>query len=286
LSSEREIKVQKRLLKFVALFVLVFFVLPLSIRASLLFFGQVPAHSYDVETSDMSSIGLLPAAASLPAARVLIMSVPMSGDRGSFFTHSWVVFKRDNATSWSRYDVLGFASRDGDGVRNGVWLGNRPTLNRYAPDGRWFGRSPVVIADAEGPTAEALIVRIETVISSYEEVAGHYRFWPGPNSNTFVAAVLRAVPELGACLPPTANGKDFKPGVFFGLTDSGTGIETGLWGVLGMKVGWVEGLEINLFSLVAGLDLRQPALKLPGFGRIGVAAGSARAGTATRNVGG
>lgn len=253
---------------------LVFFVLPLSLRAANLFFGSA-AYSYDIEKTDMSSTGILPAASSHPVARVLIMSVPVSGNRGNFFTHSWVVFKRDNATSWSRYDVLGFASRDGDGVRNGEWLGNRPTLNRYAPDGRWFGRKPVIIADAEGTIAEALMPRIETAIANYEEMAGRYRFWPGPNSNTFVAAVLRAVPELGACLPPTANGKDFKPGVFFGLTDSRTGVEAGLWGIFGVKVGWVDGLEINLMSFIAGLDLRQPAIKLPGFGRIDFAAGSA-----------
>ena len=107
------------------------------------------------------------------------------------------------------------------------------------------------------------------------------RHWPattdfgGPNSNTFVAAVVRAAPELRASLPPTAIGKDFRPGVFLGLTDSRTGAEAGLLGVVGLKVGWIEGLEINLFGFVAGLDLRQPALKLPGFGQIDVGPRSA-----------
>lgn len=40
-------------------------------------------------------------------------------------------------------------------------------------------------------------------------------------------------------------------------------------GVLGVKIGWVEGLELNVFGLVAGLDLRRPGVKLPGFGRVG-----------------
>jgi Protein of unknown function (DUF3750) len=259
-----------RLLKFLALFVLIFFILPLSLRAAhYAFEDRIPnGHSYDVETADMSSIGLLPAAVDHPAARVLVMSVPMSGERGKFLTHHWVVLKRENARSWSRYEVLGFASRDADGARNGRWLGNTPALNRYAPDGRWFGSNPVVIADAEGPTATAMIPKIETVIESYEAMAGHYRFWPGPNSNTFVAAILRAVPELGASLPPTAIGKDFKSGVFLGLADSRTGVEAGLWGIVGVKIGWIEGVEINLLSFITGLDLRQPALKLPGFGRI------------------
>lgn len=38
-----------------------------------------------------------------------------------------------------------------------------------------------------------------------------------------------------------------------------------------MTLGWVEGLEINLLGAVAGLDLRRPVLKMPGWGRIGLA---------------
>ncbi len=81
--------------------------------------------------------------------------------------------------------------------------------------------------------------------------------------------MLRAVPELGVTMPPNAVGRDYRPLSYVGLTDSGTGIEASLWGLLGVKLGWVEGVEVNLLGLVAGLDLRHPALKLPGFGRIG-----------------
>ena len=70
-------------------------------------------------------------------------------------------------------------------------------------------------------------------------------------------------------LPSNAIGRDFRPLPYAGLTDSGTGIEVNLWGVLGFKLAWVEGVEINLLGLVAGLDLRHPGIKLPGFGRIG-----------------
>jgi hypothetical protein len=57
------------------------------------------------------------------------------------------------------------------------------------------------------------------------------------------------------------------------LTSSGTGIYASLSGYIGMTVGWVEGVEINFFGAVLGLDIRRPALKLPGIGRLGVAAG-------------
>jgi hypothetical protein len=50
-----------------------------------------------------------------------------------------------------------------------------------------------------------------------------------------------------------------------------------------MKNVWVEGLEVNVLGLVAGLDLRHPAVKLPGFGRIGVTDGSAIAAPARTN---
>ena len=43
---------------------------------------------------------------------------------------------------------------------------------------------------------------------------------------------------------------------------------------MGVTVGWVEGVELNLFGGVLGFDLRRPALKFPGLGRIGMAAGA------------
>jgi hypothetical protein len=172
------------------------------------------------------------------------------------------VFKPENATAWSRYDVVGW----GQPVRNNGW----------APDGRWFGDVPRVLVDVRGPEAAALIPRVKAVIADYSyNNFGDYRIWPGPNSNTFTATVLRAVPQLEATLPSNAVGKDFRPYPYVGLTDSGTGIEASLWGLLGVKVGWVEGIEVNFLGLVAGLDLRHPAIKLPGFGRVGIDDGTA-----------
>jgi hypothetical protein len=55
-----------------------------------------------------------------------------------------------------------------------------------------------------------------------------------------------------------------------GRTASGTGVEASLYGVLGLKVGRVEGVELNVLSLVAGVDAQRPALKIPAFGRIGL----------------
>ena len=58
-----------------------------------------------------------------------------------------------------------------------------------------------------------------------------------------------------------------------GLTPSGTGAYASAGGYLGLTIGWVEGLEINFLGAVLGLDIRRPALKLPGIGRLGLTAG-------------
>jgi hypothetical protein len=116
-----------------------------------------------------------------------------------------------------------------------------------------------------------MIPKIEAAVENYQPRAyGDYRAWPGPNSNTFVAAVMSTVPELRVALPPTAIGKDFPyNGEIAGLTPSRTGVWITLDGYLGLTIGWVEGFEVNFLGAVFGIDLRRPAVKLPGLGRLG-----------------
>ncbi len=102
-----------------------------------------------------------------------------------------------------------------------------------------------------------------------------YRLWPGPNSNTLVAELARSVDELKVDLPPTAIGKDFLPGWrILGKAPSGTGWQVSLGGMLGLLVALEEGIEINLFGAVFGLDLNPPAFKLPIVGRLGSVQGT------------
>jgi hypothetical protein len=232
---------------------LALFLLPIAARAAMFAFSDHPRSFRD---ADWSSIGSLPPAKQSPQARVLVLSGRTGGWKGVLSVHSWVVIKRENAQRWTRYDVVGW--------------GNPLRINGWAPDGRWFGDRPRVVADIQGDEAQALIPKIEAAVKDYRFAnAGDYRIWPGPNSNTFTAAVLRAAPEIGAALPANAVGRDFRPSPYFGATDSGTGFEANLWGLLGVKVGWVEGIEVNVLGLVAGLDFRNPGIKLPGFGRLG-----------------
>lgn len=142
-------------------------------------------------------------------------------------------------------------------------------------DGRWFGALPETIVAVDGERAEALIPKIRDVIENYRfRSYGDYRAWPGPNSNTFVQAGLDSVPELRAVLPPTAIGKDFPyTGRWVGATPSGTRVYVSPAGYVGVTVGWIEGFELNIFAAGLGFDIRCPALKLPGLGRIGIAVG-------------
>lgn len=240
---------------------LALFLFPLAVHAVLYAGKDRPASFRD---ADWSSVGMLRAASTDRAARLLVFAGRTGRWKGIFAVHSWVVFKPEGATLWNRYDVVGW----GQPMRSNGW----------APDGRWYGNVPRVVVDVRGPEASALIPKVEGAIAAYGyRNFGDYRIWPGPNSNTFTAAVLRAVPELATTLPSNAVGKDFRPYPYVGLTDSGTGVEASLWGLFGVKLGWVEGIEVNLLGLVAGLDLRHPAVKLPGFGRIGIDDGTALA---------
>ena len=162
-------------------------------------------------------------------------------------------------TGYARYDCTAW----GEPIR----------MNGFEPDGRWFGRVPEVVFAADGPAAAVLIPRMQDAIAGYAwRNRGDYRPWPGPNSNTFVSAVLDAVPEIRAALPPTAIGKDYPyDGRWLRPTPSGTGLRLTLGGYAGLTVGWFEGIEVNILGAVAGFDLRRPAGQRPGLGRLGMA---------------
>lgn len=181
--------------------------------------------------------------------------------RGAFGVHTWIAAKRTDEQYYTRMEVIGYSvywGRDAVRVRPGT------------PDAYWYGNRPTLLRDLRGgERVDALIDRLSAAASDYPY--NHvYHVWPGPNSNTFVAYLARAVPELRLELPSTAIGKDYLPqGSLVSMTPSGTGAQLSLGGYAGVLAGVEEGLELNLLGLTAGIDLYPPALKLPGFGRLG-----------------
>lgn len=238
------------------LFFLFVFVLPLGTHAAY-WATQKQASSWN--TADWSSAGLLPAPSKNRDAVVYVFAARTGRWKGIFAHHSWLVLKPRGAKRYTRYDVVGW----GRPVRR----------NNYDPDGRWYSNSPRIVASLHGVAAAKAIPKIRLAIKRYPFARrGDYHIWPGPNSNTFVAFVVRAVPELAGGLLPTAMGKDYSESLL-GPVPSRTGWQISWRGIFGLSIGWVEGIEVNLFGAVAGLDLRRPALKLPGWGRLGMAAG-------------
>jgi hypothetical protein len=190
------------------------------------------------------------------AARVVIFAAPTGGIKGAFAVHSWIAFKRENADSYDRYDVVGW----GQPVRK----------NGYDADAYWYSNAPTKVWEISGAEAAAMIPSIEAAIAAYpHNNRGGYRLWPGPNSNSFIAHIMRQVPEIDAVLPPNAVGRDYlADGKFYHLDPAGD-VNLTAFGLLGISAGVKSGLELHVLGLVAGVDFRRPALKIPAWGRVG-----------------
>ena len=206
-------------------------------------------------SADWSSSAVLPAADSTPEAAIYIMGARTGGLKGAISIHSWIVTKKPGATTYDRYDKVGWGSP----IRR----------NSRAADGFWYSNRPFVIREITGDAAAALIPQVEKAIASYPFAhAGDYQIWPGPNSNTFVAHVLCSAPGLGT-LPPNATGRDFAPG-FASLewSNETRDLHATLHGLAGFAIGATSGVEIHFLGVVAGIDFASPALKIPAYGRV------------------
>jgi hypothetical protein len=239
----------RTLLAFVLLFLL-----PLAAHA--LWWTSRTERAPDWATADWGSARVLPPPAAARDAMVRLYAARVGRWRGIFAHHTWIVVKEAGAPRYTRYDVVGW----GRPVRTDGW----------PADARWFGNPPQLVLALDGAAAEAAIPRIRQAVADYPYAGwGDYNAWPGPNSNTFTRHVIDAA-GLDVALPPTALGKDWYPWrAAVGRTPSHTGLRLSLGGYLGLQLAWTEGIEINVLGAVLGLDLRRPALKLPGWGRIG-----------------
>jgi hypothetical protein len=206
-----------------------------------------------------ASVGLAPDPAVTPEAVIQVYAARAVRWRGYFGVHTWIATKPADAGAFTVYEVTGFAVRRGG---RAVRVSQRPA------DGRWFGSVPVLLADVRGDGVDQLITRIGRAVEAYPYPRS-YRIWPGPNSNTFTAFVLRQVPELRVDLPGHAVGKDYLGARVFSRSPSGTGVQANLFGVLGVLGGVEEGLELNVLGATVGVDPNDWGLKLPLVGRIG-----------------
>lgn len=209
-------------------------------------------------TASRESAGIAPDPTITPEAVIQVYGARAYSWRAYFGIHTWIAVKPTQAEAFTVYEVIGWRLKR-----------NRRVLvsHQSPPDSRWFGSMPEVLADKRGEGVDELITRIEKAASDYP-FKRQYSVWPGPNSNTFTAWVSRFVPELELDLPPTAIGKDFLGHQLFDSAPSGSGFQISFYGILGVLVSKVEGVELNLLGLTFGIDPTPLALKLPMVGRV------------------
>ncbi len=203
--------------------------------------------------------------APLPAdhdpAVVQIYAARAWGWRGAVAVHSWISVKPAGASEYTVYQVIGWRS-----------FYNRPVLSieKDVPDRYWYGKRPEVLFDLRGAQAQTAIEQIHQAVLDYP-YPRQYRVWPGPNSNTFVAWIARRVPALRVDLPPTFIGKDWLGATrILARAPSGTGYQISVLGALGVTVGIEEGIEFNFGCAHFGVDPLGLAVRLPGWGIIGL----------------
>lgn len=230
------------------------FLIPSLVAAGLWLGGEHPASWRD---ANWTSSKLLPAPTASTDARIYILSARTGGLKGAIASHSWIVLKDKGASTYERFDKVGWGSP----IRR----------NGYVADAFWYSNQPSVVAMAKGKDAELLIPKIRQVIKAYPfSQNGGYTIYPGPNSNTFIAHILRHVPELDAVLPPEATGRDYlSDGGYFYVAPDGKDFSLSFKGYAGLSIGLRSGFEVNLLGLVAGIDVQNPGVKIPALGYFG-----------------
>jgi Protein of unknown function (DUF3750) len=248
----------KAALKYLALFVAFTILLPISVGAAL---GYAHGWPENWKVASWASSGILPDAANVKPATVIILATRTGRWKSIFAEHMSIVMKPEGADQWTRYDVVGW----GTPVRK----------NAYAADALWYGNTPRVIYRAEGEAAAMLIPRIEASIARYPfQKAGSYTVWPGPNSNTFVSWVVRHTTGLDAELSSVAVGKDWLgSGFAMGPAPSKSGYTISFSGLIGGTLAWEEGAELHLLGSTIGIDPGDLAIKLPALGKLSLIGG-------------
>ena len=176
-----------------------------------------------------------------------------------FATHGWFDVRRGPEEPWLRIEVITPTS----GVR----------IREIAPESalsdlRWGDRPVRVRGVLRGERAAEAANSLLEQAQAYSD--GAYRSIPGPNSNTFVAAMAAATPHLRSTMHHNAVGKDYVSPIGFAATPSKTGgrLDTP-W--LGVALGLQEGIELHLAGLQFGVGLWPPRVCIPFLPEVGPA---------------
>ncbi|RKR04538.1 uncharacterized protein DUF3750 [Kushneria sinocarnis] len=227
---------------------------------TLLLTGQIAFEGNWSTASHARARHLAPDPAATPEAVVQVYGARAFEWRGAFAMHTWIAVKPRHGGHWTSYEVQGW---------------RRPTVRERQgyPDREWYGQPPQLLGEVRGERARQAIDELQRAARRYPW-AQTYRIWPGPNSNSFTAWMLRQAPQLSVEMPALALGKDYlvdgrdQAARFVAPAPSNTGYQLSLFGLAGVLLAREEGLEFNLLGLVFGIDPLDGAIKLPGWGRV------------------
>jgi len=187
---------------------------------------------------------------------VAVKSARLPFDRwySAFAHHSWIDVKHGGPDAWRRIEIR--SRRSGVGIT--------PIGDDEARGDVWHERRPVHLLGAiTGEAARRVAQRIEeAAVARAELYRDGYRLWPGPNSNTFVADLVREFGELSCVFDPNAIGKDYPGWIDAGATASKTGLRVDT-PIVGAALALQEGVELHLFGLTLGVCAWPPGISLP-----------------------
>src|SRR5499427_6890349 len=104
--------------------------------------GRVTAQ--DWRTASQEPVGLAPDPAAHREAIVQVYAARVIGWRGVFGVHTWIAVKPAAASEYTVYEIIGWRLR---------WQDSALAVRNRAPDARWFGSMPELIAEKRGPGA-------------------------------------------------------------------------------------------------------------------------------------
>jgi hypothetical protein len=171
--------------------------------------------------------------------------------------HCWFAVFDVDSRRWHRWEVWQAKNAGGKSI-------GHVHCDLRHPDCGVGGGAYRLAAEWDGSAAGA-IYAVLTKAHDYPHW-DRYRAWPGPNSNTFVAWVLREA-GLHYALDPRAIGKDYM-GVLGMRRFSRPPCAQVETPVLGVRISLRDGVEVHLLGLTCGLGWSPLEVYTP-FGRVG-----------------
>jgi hypothetical protein len=149
-------------------------------------------------------------------AAVMVLSNRLGGPLRRIARHAYLAVRAKGTTTWDIWECC---------------PGGKHRSNSSDPFQPSFGDEVRLHGVFTGKRAEKMIECIPKATEAYGDPP--YWLWPGPNSNTYVEAILRKC-DIHSDLLSTSVGKDFRGIIGISWTSGGTGfqIETplvGLW---------------------------------------------------------